>query len=147
MSCHLSSIFFTKNSTFQHSSSYELHFIYKFIYVFVLQFYNPNLVVQFMYIKSAFDQQIEQVSTFCISNLKTISDLPCSCTYCHRQLPTPPTLKNHLPFIVQLRNHSLLIVIIVIDHRLIVLKLEYFSSFIHNYSHSYHSLTNRVRHG
>ena len=59
-----------KNSTFQCSSFYVVHFTYKFIYVFVLQFYDPNLVVQFMYIKSAFNQQIEQVSTFRISSSK-----------------------------------------------------------------------------
>ena len=44
-------------------------FTYKFIYVFVLQFYDLYLVVQFMYIKTSLDQQIEQVSTFCISSL------------------------------------------------------------------------------
>ena len=75
-SCCLSSISSTKNSTFQCSSIYELHFTYKFIYVFVLQFYDPNLVVQFIYIKSAFDQQIKQVSTFRILSFETVSDLP-----------------------------------------------------------------------
>ena len=45
-------------------------FTYKFIYVFVLRFYDPYLVVQFMYIKTLLDQQIEQVSTFRISSLK-----------------------------------------------------------------------------
>ena len=39
---HLSSISSTKNSTFQHSSFYEFHSTYKFICVFVLQFYDPN---------------------------------------------------------------------------------------------------------
>ena len=45
-------------------------FTYKFIYVFVLQFYDLYLVVQFMYIKTPLDQQIEQVSTFRISSLR-----------------------------------------------------------------------------
>ena len=45
-------------------------FTYKFIYVFVLRFYDPYLVVQFMYIKTPLDQQIEQVSTFRISSLR-----------------------------------------------------------------------------
>lgn len=45
-------------------------FTYKFIYVFVLRFYDPYLVVQFMYIKTPLDQQIEQVSTFHISSLR-----------------------------------------------------------------------------
>ena len=47
-----------------------LHFTYKFIYVFVLQFYDLYLVVQFMYIKNPLDQQIEKVSTFHISSFK-----------------------------------------------------------------------------
>ena len=64
--CHLPSIYSAKNFTFQHSSFYELYFTYKFIFVFVLQFYDSNLVVQFMYIRSALDQQIKQVSTFYI---------------------------------------------------------------------------------
>ena len=76
-SCRLSSISSTKNPTFQCSSFYELHFTYKFIYVFVLQFHDPHLVVQFMYIKSAFDQQIEQVSTHRISSFKTVSNSSC----------------------------------------------------------------------
>ena len=70
MSCRLPSVSLVKNVTFQHSSFYALHFTYKFIYVFVLQFYNPYLVVQFMYIKIPLDQQIEQVSTFRISSLR-----------------------------------------------------------------------------
>ena len=45
-------------------------FTYKFIYVFVLRFYDPYLVVQFMYIKTPLNQQIEQVSTFRISSLR-----------------------------------------------------------------------------
>ena len=45
-------------------------FTYKFIYVFVLRFYDPYLVVQFMYIKTPLDQQIEEVSTFRISSLR-----------------------------------------------------------------------------
>ena len=141
MSCCLFSISSIKNSTFQHSSFYELHSTYKFIYIFVLQFYDPNLIVQFMYIKSTFDQQIEQVSTFCTSSFKTVSDLPHNRTHCHCQLLTLPTLKNCSPFIIWLCNHLLSIVVIIIDCRLIILKLEYFSSFIHNQSHIYHSLT------
>jgi hypothetical protein len=83
-SCHLSSISSAKNPTFQCSSFYELHFTYKFIYVFVLQFHDPNLVVQFMYIKSAFDQQIEQVSTHRISSLKLSLTHLVNCTHhCH----------------------------------------------------------------
>ena len=45
-------------------------FTYKFIYVFVLRFHDPYLVVQFMYIKTPLNQQIEQVSTFHISSLR-----------------------------------------------------------------------------
>ena len=118
-SCCLSSISSTKNSTFQCSSIYELHFTYKFIYVFVLQFYDPNLVVQFMYIKNPLDQQIEQVSTIHISSFKTVSDLPHNGICHHRQLLTLPILNNRSPSIV----------IITIDRKLIILNLEYFSSF------------------
>ena len=53
-----------------------------------------------------------------------------------------PFLKNCSLFIVQLHNCSPSIVVIVIDRRLIVHKPEYFSSFLHNYLHIYHSLTN-----
>ena len=60
----------SKNFTFQRSSFYALHFTYEFIYVFVLRFYDPYLVVQFMYIKTPLDQQIEQVSTFRMSSLR-----------------------------------------------------------------------------
>ena len=69
-SCHLPSISLVKNFTFQRLSFYVLHFTYKIVYVFVLQFYDPYLVVQFMYIKNPLDQQIEQVSTFRISSLR-----------------------------------------------------------------------------
>ena len=70
-----------------------------------------------MYIKSALDQQIEQVSTFHISSFKIISDLPRNLIYHHRQPPTLSILKNRSPFIVQLHNHSLSIIVIVIDHK------------------------------
>ena len=97
-----------------------LHFTYKFISVFVLQFYDPNLVVQFMYIKSAFDQQIEPVFTFHILSFKTLSDLPCKCICRHRQPPTLPKLKNCSPSIVRPHNRSPSIAVIVINHKLIV---------------------------
>ena len=138
----LSSISSIKNSAFQHSSFYEFHSTYKFICVFVLQFYDPNLVVQFMYIKRTFYQQIKQVSTFHISSFEIVSDLLHNCTHCNHQLPTLLTLRNHSPFIIWLCNHSQLIIVIIIDHRLIILKLEYFSPFIYNHSHIYHSPTN-----
>ena len=50
-------------------------FTYKFIYVFVLQFYDLYLVVPFMYIKTPIDQQIKRVSTFCISSLRNCLQL------------------------------------------------------------------------
>ena len=120
-----------------------LHFTYKFICVFVLQFHDPNLVVQFMYIKSAFDQQIEPVFTFHILSFKTLSDLPHKCICRHRQPPTLPKLKNCSPSIVRPHNRSPSIAIIVINHKLIVLKSDYFSSFLFIITQTFitHSLT------
>ena len=70
-----------------------------------------------MYIKSALDRQIEQVSTFHISSFKIVSNLPRNRIHHHRQLLTLSILKNRSPFIVQLHNRSLSIVVIVIDHK------------------------------
>ena len=120
-----------------------LHFTYKFICVFVLQFYDPNLVVQFMYIKSAFDQQIEPVFTFHILSFKTLSDLPRKCICRHRQPLTLLKLKNCSPSIVRPHNRSPSIAVIVINHKLIVLKSDYFSSFLFIITQTFitHSLT------
>ena len=106
-------------------------------------FYDPYLVVQFMYIKSAFDQQIKQVSTFCILSFKTVSDLPHKRIHRHRQPPTLPKLKNCSPSIVWPHNCSPSIAIIIINHKLVVLKSEYFSSFLFIITQTFitHSLT------
>ena len=92
-----------------------------------------------MYIKSTFDQQFEQISTFRTLSFETVSDSPHNHT-CHYHQPL--TLRNRPPFIVWLHNCSPLIVVITTNCRLIVLKLEYFSSLTQNYSLIYNSLTN-----
>ena len=140
-SCRLSSISSIKNSTFQYSSFYELYSTYKFIYIFVLQFYNPNSSTIHVY-KEYFWPTNWTGFHLSYSSFETVSNLSCNHTHHHCQPPTPLTLKNCLPFIVQLCKRSPLIIVIVINHRLIVLKPEYCSSFIYNYSHIYHSLTN-----
>ena len=136
---HLSSISSIKKF---YISAYIIVLVQFYLQIYLCLFYNPNLVVQFMYIKSTIDQQIEQGSTFCILSFQTVSNLSCNCTHRHHQPPTLPTLKNNSPLIVWLCNNSLLIVIMIINCRLIVLKLEHFSSFIHNHLHIYYSLTN-----
>ena len=95
-----------------------------------------------MYMKTPLDQQIEQVSTFHISSFETVSNLLFNCTHCNHQPLTLLTLRNGSLFIIRLHNCSPLINIIITNRRLIVLKLKYFSSFINNHLHIYHSPTN-----